>query len=178
MKQYDRSNGNINIIIFRWSSLYFIRLLARKRIYQTANKVHQTATQTAERNETHTERMGDRIYEKMGKYGGARQMDKEKVNYDMDYSAEQVHRMILHKNNIIDLKNQGNFKAAESLLDLQMLEQRYLTNNQRTVIYYVYERGHTLKQTAELLNTTKSKVVEILDSLLPTLQKYLRSDIV
>ena len=103
-------------------------------------------------------------------------MDK-KVNYDMDYTAEQVHRMILHKNSIIDLKQQGNFKAAESLLDLQMLEERYLTHNQRTVIYYVYERGHTIKQTAELLNTTKSKVVEILDSLLPTLQKYLRSDI-
>ena len=104
-------------------------------------------------------------------------MDKE-INYDMDYSAEQVHRMILHKNSIIDLKNQGNFKAAESLLDLQMLEERYLTNNQRTVIYYVYERGHTLKQTAEILNTSKKKVVEILDSLLPTLKKYLRSDII
>ena len=101
----------------------------------------------------------------------------EKVNYDMDYSVEQVHRMIIHKNSIIDLKNQGNFKAAESLLDLQMLEERYLTRNQRTVIYYVYERGHTIKKTAELLNTTKSKVVEILDSLLPTLQKQLRSDI-
>lgn len=104
-------------------------------------------------------------------------MDKEKINYDMDYSAEQVHRMILHKNNIIDLKNQGNFKAAESLLDLQMLEERYLTHNQRTVIYYVYERGHTIKQTAGLLNVSKNKVVEILDSLLPTLKKYLRSDI-
>ena len=112
----------------------------------------------------------------MGKYGGKRQMEKQEINYDMDYTAEQVHRMILHKNNIIDLKNQGNFKAAESLLDLQMLEERYLTNNQRTVIYYVYEQGHTLKRTAELLNTTKGKVVEILDSLLPTLKKYLRSD--
>lgn len=114
----------------------------------------------------------------MEKTRGARQMDKEKINYDMDYSAEQVHRMILHKNNIIDLKNQGNFKAAESLLDLEMLEERYLTHNQRTVIYYVYERGHTLKRTAELLNTSKKKVVEILDSLLPTLKKYLRSDII
>ena len=104
-------------------------------------------------------------------------MDKEKVNYDMDYTAEQVHRMILHKNSIIDLKQQGNFKAAESLLDLQILEERYLTNNQRTVIYYVYERGHTIKQTAELLNVNKGKVVEILDSLLPTLKKYLRSDV-
>lgn len=113
----------------------------------------------------------------MESIGGAGRMDNQEINYDMDYSAEQVHRMILHKNSIIDLKNQGNFKAAESLLDLQMLEERYLTHNQRTVIYYVYERGHTIKQTAELLNTTKSKVVEILDSLLPTLQKHLRSDI-
>lgn len=151
--------------------------MARKRIYQTANKVYQTATQTAERNETHTERMGDRIYEKMGKYGGARQMDKEKVNYDMDYSAEQVHRFILHKNNLIDLRQQGNYKATETLIDLEMLEQRYLTNNQRTVIYYVYEQGHTLKRTAEILNTNKHKVIEILDSILPTLKKYLRSDI-
>lgn len=152
--------------------------MARKRIYKTANKVHPTATQTTARNEAYTKRMGNSVYEKMAKYGGAGQMDKEKVNYDMDYSAEQVHRMILHKNSIIDLKNQGNFKAAESLLDLQMLEERYLTNNQRTVIYYVYERGHTLKQTAEILNTNKHKVVEILDSLLPTLKKYLRSDII
>ena len=102
-------------------------------------------------------------------------MDKE-INYDMDYTAEQVHRFILHKNNLIDLRQQGNYKATETLIDLEMLEERYLTNNQRTVIYYVYERGHTLKQTAELLNTTKSKVVEILDSLLPTLKKHLRSD--
>ena len=113
----------------------------------------------------------------MESIGGAGRMDNQEINYDMDYSAEQVNRMILHKNSIIDLKNQGNFKAAESLLDLQTLEERYLTHNQRTVIYYVYERGHTIKQTAELLNTTKSKVVEILDSLLPTLQKHLRSDI-
>lgn len=109
---------------------------------------------------------------------GARQMDKEKVNYDMDYSAEQVHRFILHKNNLIDLRQQGNYKATETLIDLEMLEQRYLTNNQRTVIYYVYERGHTLKRTAEILNITKGKVVEILDSILPTLKKYLRSDII
>ena len=108
---------------------------------------------------------------------GERQMDKE-INYDMDYSAEQVHRFILHKNNLIDLRQQGNYKATETLIDLEMLEERYLTNNQRTVIYYVYERGHTLKRTAELLNTTKGKVVEILDSLLPTLKKYLRSDII
>ena len=105
-------------------------------------------------------------------------MDKKEINYDMDYTAEQVHRFILHKNNLIDLRQQGNYKATETLIDLEMLEERYLTNNQRTVIYYVYERGHTIKQTAELLNITKSKVVEILDSLLPTLQKYLRSDII
>ena len=101
----------------------------------------------------------------------------EKINYDMDYSAEQIHGFILHKNNLIDLRQQGNFKAAESLLDLQMLEERYLTNNQRTAIYYVYERGYTIKQTAGLLNISKKKVVEILDSILPTLKKYLRSDI-
>ena len=114
----------------------------------------------------------------MGKYGGKRQMDKQEINYDMDYTAEQVHRFILHKNNLIDLRQQGNFKAAESLLDLQMLEERYLTHNQRTVIYYVYEQGHTLKRTAEILNTNKHKVIEILDSILPTLKKYLRSDII
>ena len=113
----------------------------------------------------------------MEKTRGARQMDKEKVNYDMDYSAEQVHRFILHKNNLIDLRQQGNYKATETLIDLEMLEQRYLTNNQRTVIYYVYERGHTLKRTAEILNTNKHKIIEILDSILPTLKKYLRSDI-
>lgn len=109
-------------------------------------------------------------------------MDKQEINkginYDMDYTAEQVHRFILHKNNLIDLKQQGNYKATETLIDLEMLEERYLTNNQRTVIYYVYEQGHTLKRTAEILNVNKHKVVEILDSLLPTLKKYLRSDII
>ena len=100
----------------------------------------------------------------------------EKINYDMDYSAEQVHGFILHKNNLIDLRQQGNYKATETLIDLELLESRYLTNNQRTVIYYVYERGYTIKQTAGLLNISKKKVVEILDSILPTLKKYLRSD--
>lgn len=114
----------------------------------------------------------------MAKYGGAGQMEKQEINYDMDYSAEQVHRFILHKNNLIDLRHQGNYKATETLIDLEMLEERYLTNNQRTVIYYVYERGHTLKRTAEILNTNKHKVIEILDSILPTLKKYLRSDII
>ena len=117
MRQYDRSNRDINIIVFRRSSLYYFRILARKRIYQKSDKIYEITTQTAERNETHTKRMGDSIYEKMGKYGGKRQMEKQEINYDMDYTAEQVHRFILHKNNLIDLKQQGNYKATETLID-------------------------------------------------------------
>lgn len=100
-------------------------------------------------------------------------MDKEKVNYDMDYTVEYLYKLIRNKRTLIDLKNQGNYKAVELLYDIEMLEERYLTNNQRTVIYYVFELGYTVKYTAELLNVNKDKIFEIMDSILPTLQQQM-----
>ena len=100
-------------------------------------------------------------------------MDKEKVNYDMDYTVEYLYKLIRNKRTLIDLKSQGNYKAVELLYDIEMLEERYLTNNQRTVIYYVFELGYTVKYTAELLNVNKDKIFEIMDSILPTLNKYM-----
>ena len=91
----------------------------------------------------------------------------------MDYSAEYLYRLIRNKRTLIDMKNQGNYKAVELLYDVNMLEERYLTNNQRTVIYYVFELGCTIKYTAEILSVKKDKVFEIMDSILPTLQKQM-----
>ena len=102
----------------------------------------------------------------------------EKVNYDMDYSAEYLHRLICNKRCLIDLKDQGSYRAAETLLDVNILEERYLTHNQRTVIYYICERGYGVKKTAQLLGTNKDKIFEIMDSILPTLQQQMVSDCV
>ena len=91
----------------------------------------------------------------------------------MDYTVEYLYKLIRNKRTLIDLKSQGNYKAVELLYDIEMLEERYLTNNQRTVIYYVFELGYTVKYTAELLNVNKDKIFEIMDSILPTLNKYM-----
>ena len=93
----------------------------------------------------------------------------------MDYTVEYLYKLIRNKRTLIDLKNQGNYKAVELLYDIEMLEERYLTNNQQTVIYYVFELGYSIKHTAELLNVNKDKVFEIMDSILPTLQKQMAS---
>lgn len=105
-------------------------------------------------------------------------MDKEisyDMDYDVDYSAEYLYRLIRNKRTLVDMKNQGNFRAVELLYDINMLQERYLTSNQRTVIYYVFELGFTIKYTAEILNVKKDKVFEILDSILPRLQKQMAS---
>ena len=99
-------------------------------------------------------------------------MNKE-INYDMDYSAEYLYRLIRNKRTLTDMKNQGNYHAVELLYDIEMLEERYLTNNQRVVIYYVFELGFTIKYTAEILSVKKDKIFEVLDSILPTLQKQM-----
>ena len=95
------------------------------------------------------------------------------IDYNMDYTAEYLYRLIRNKRILIDLKSQGSYRAVELLYDVNMLEERYLTNNQRTVIYYVFELGYTVKYTAELLNVEKDKIFEIMDSILPTLQKQM-----
>ena len=100
-------------------------------------------------------------------------MDKKEIDYDMDYSAEYLYRLIRNKRLLIDLKNQGSYRAVELLYDVNMLEERYLTNNQRVVIYYVFELGNTIKYTAEMLNVDKDKIFEIMDSILPTLNKQM-----
>jgi hypothetical protein len=104
--------------------------------------------------------------------GGAGKMNKD-IDFDMDYTAEYLYRLIRNKRTLIDMKNQGNFRAVELLYDIEMLEQRYLTNNQRVVIYYVFELGYTIKYTAEILDVKKDKIFEILDSIFPTLQKQM-----
>ena len=97
----------------------------------------------------------------------------EKVSYNVEYTAEYLYRLIRNKRCLLDLKSQGSYRAAESLLDVDMLEKRYLTHNQKTVIYYLYECGHSVKQTAKILHTTKDKIIEIADSILPTLQEQM-----
>ena len=97
------------------------------------------------------------------------------IDYDMDYTAEYLYRLIRNKRLLIDLKNQGSYRAVELLCDVNMLEERYLTNNQRTVIYYVFELGNSIKYTAEILDVNKDKIFEIMDSILPTLQEQIAS---
>ena len=99
-------------------------------------------------------------------------MNKE-IDYDMDYTAEYLYRLIRNKKLLIDLKSQGSYRAVELLYDVNMLEERYLTNNQRAVIYYVFELGYTIKYTAEILDVEKDKIFEIMDSILPTLQEQM-----
>ena len=101
-------------------------------------------------------------------------MDKE-INFDMNYTAEYLYRLIRNKRLLIDLKSQGSYRAVELLYDVDMLEERYLTNNQRVVIYYVFELGYTVKYTAEILNVNKDKIFKIMDSILPTLNRQMMS---
>ena len=60
------------------------------------------------------------------------------MNYD--YTVQMIMNLIKNKRKLIDERNHGSFNAAELLIDEEMYEEKYLSKEQREIIYYYYEK--------------------------------------
>lgn len=92
-------------------------------------------------------------------------------DYNYDYSASAIWRMIQNKAEILELRNNGSFAAAELLVDCEIFENRYLTPEQRSLIEYVYVRGYETKKAAKLLGISTIGAEKILQSIYWTLKE-------
>ena len=94
--------------------------------------------------------------------------------YEYDYSASAIWNMIRNKAEIIELRNNGSFAAAELLVDCEIFEKRYLTPEQRSLIEYVYVRGYETKKAAKLLGISTIGSEKILQSIYRTLKAAIK----
>ena len=66
---------------------------------------------------------------------------------------------------IADKRSSGSFYYAEMLIDCEIMECRYLSNIQRAAILQFFERGRTMKETAQILGKTKRETKDIIASI-------------
>nr|DAW77768.1 MAG TPA: ECF sigma factor [Caudoviricetes sp.] len=93
--------------------------------------------------------------------------------YEYEYTASTVWNMICNKDMIVDKRNQGNFYYAEMLIDCEIIERMYLSKEQRNVIYCYFELQKTVRETARILHRTQKSVRTSIESIRPTLMRYL-----
>ncbi len=85
--------------------------------------------------------------------------------YEYKYTAAAVWHMIRNKREIADKRNGGSFYYAEMLIDCEIMERCYLSNIQRAAILQFFERGRTMKETAQILGKTKRETKDIIASI-------------
>ena len=81
--------------------------------------------------------------------------------------------LIKNKRKLIDERNQGSFNAAELLIDEEMYEEKYLSEEQREIIRFYYEKQMTITEIIRVLRKTYKQIRELIDSIQTTLEKSL-----
>ena len=81
--------------------------------------------------------------------------------------------LIKNKRKLIDERNQGSFNAAELLIDEEMYEEKYLSEEQREIIRFYYEKQMTITEIIKVLRKTYKQIRELIDSIQTTLEKSL-----
>ncbi len=95
------------------------------------------------------------------------------INYV--YTYEMVLKLIRNKALIISDRDNGSYNSAELLIDLEAIEKKYLTYEQRKIIKLKYEYMYTNQEVAELLGCERKKVGRILADIEIILQEVLPS---
>ena len=104
---------------------------------------------------------------------GKVELNKHNADLNYDYTVQMIMNLIKNKRKLIDERNHGSFNAAELLIDEEMYEEKYLTQEQREIIYYYYEKQMTITQIIRVLRTSHKYVRELLDSIQTTLTQNL-----
>lgn len=109
--------------------------------------------------------------------GANKQEIRTDYNYQYEYTYDMVMKLLRNKALIISDKNNGSYNSCELLIDLEAIENQYLTYEQRRIIKYKYEYMMTNQEVAELMGCERKKVGRILADIEIKLQEVLPSDI-
>lgn len=109
--------------------------------------------------------------------GASKQEIRADVNYQYVYDYETVIRLIRNKALIISDKNNGSYNSCELLIDLEAIEEKYLSVEQRKIIKYKYEYMYTNQEVAELMGCDRWRVARELANIETTLAGVLSSGI-
>lgn len=88
-----------------------------------------------------------------------------------EYSADTVWKMIQNKRLIIDSRDHGSYCAADILMDCEIYEKRFLSDEQRKIVRYVFEKEYTVKQTAHILRKTCADIKFLIRSIPQSLKE-------
>lgn len=88
-----------------------------------------------------------------------------------EYSADTIWKMIQNKRLLIDSRNYGSYCAADMLMDCEIYEKRFLSDEQRKIVRNVFEKEYTVKQTAHILHKTCSDVKFLIRSIPQSLKE-------
>ena len=98
-------------------------------------------------------------------------------SYQYVYTYEMVMKLLRNKALILSDKDNGSYNSAELLIDLEAIEQEYLTAEQRKIIKYKYVYMLTNAEVGELMGCERKKVGRIIADIESTLQEALPSDL-
>ena len=104
---------------------------------------------------------------------GKVELNKHNTELNYDYTTQMIINLIKNKRKLIDERNQGSFNAAELLIDEEMYEEKYLSEEQREIIRFYYEKQMTITEIIRVLRKTYKQIRELIDSIQTTLEKSL-----
>ena len=107
--------------------------------------------------------------------GANKQELRTDIQHQYTYTYDMVIRLIHNKALIISNKLNGSYDCAELLIDLEVIERKYLNELQRKIIKYKYEYMYTNQEVAELLGCERKKVGRIIADIEIILQEALPS---
>lgn len=93
------------------------------------------------------------------------------LNYE--YSVSQIMNLIKSKRMLIDNRNCGSFNSAELLIDEEMYEQKYLSEEQREFIRLHYELKYNVTEIMKLKKMTFKNFNKLRNSIEQTLKEKL-----
>ena len=111
------------------------------------------------------------------KAGAGKQELVSNNSYQYVYDYDMVIRLIRNKALIISNKLNGSYDCAELLIDLEVIEEKYLNELQRKIIKLKYEYMYTNQEIGELMGCDRWRVARELANIENTLNEVLEHGI-
>lgn len=107
--------------------------------------------------------------------GAIKQELRTNIQYQYIYDYEMIVRLIRNKALIISNKLNGSYDCAELLIDLEAIEEKYLTYEQRKIIKLKYVYMLTNMEIADIIGCERKKIARELANIELILQEVLPS---
>ena len=111
------------------------------------------------------------------KSGAIKQEIRTDYYYQYVYTYDMVIRLIRNKALIISNKLNGSYDCAELLIDLEAIEEKYLTKLQRKIIKLKYVYMLTNVEIGDLLGIDRRTVSKIILDIESTLSEVLEHEV-